>query len=496
MGSSSQQPVTAQTTQTRDPWAAAQPFLQESMENAQGYFQSGTGYNPYTGQTRADLNPITASALNAILGQAGTSDPNNQYSSQLAQAMIAGRGLSPELMDSFTRYNQLNDAAMSYAQPLLRQYGDIYSNAATLAQQPASQWSSIYSNAAKLAEQPAQQYKDLYAAFGEAMKNPLAKYEQQYNDVLGYANDTRGRFQTLYDEANGMQNPYLMGIIDTSNRRIGDRVGSAMSGAGRYGSGQHTDVAARAMAEAADPILASDYQNRQAQKMSATAAMAQAYDNLANQRMGITSGIANTSNMGLQGQMGATAGLNNVYNNMLQQQSGATAGLSNTYGQMLGQQTAATAGLGNTYNNLFGQQAAATGAMTDIWNQGLTRAGQWAQLAPSLYQQSFDPLNKMLQVGGVYDERAQQALNDQIQLYNSQQSYPWEQLARYNAIIGGAGGLGGTTVTNSPVGMQSSALQSLLGGGLAGAGLGGSIFGAPGAGLGALGGSLLGLLGR
>jgi hypothetical protein len=36
-----------------------------------------------------------------------------------------------------------------------------------------------------------------------------------------------------------------------------------MSGAGRYGSGQHTDVMSRALAETADPILAQDYQARQ-----------------------------------------------------------------------------------------------------------------------------------------------------------------------------------------------------------------------------------------
>ena len=42
----------------------------------------------------------------------------------------------------------------------------------------------------------------------------------------------------------------------------------SMSGAGRYGSGQHTDVAARAMAEAADPVLAQDYARRQQQMQS------------------------------------------------------------------------------------------------------------------------------------------------------------------------------------------------------------------------------------
>jgi hypothetical protein len=63
-----------------------------------------------------------------------------------------------------------------------------------------------------------------------------------------------------------------------------------------------------------------------------------------------------------------------------------------------------------------------------------------------------------------------------------------------NAIAGQAGGLGGSQVTSSPL-QQPSSTQSLFGGALAGAGLG-SMFGPVGAGAGALGGGLLGLLNR
>jgi len=185
----------------------------------------------------------------------------------------------------------------------------------------------------------------------------------------------------------GQQNPYLQSILDTSNRRISDKIGSSMSGAGRYGSGQHTDVAARAMAEAANPILAEDY------------------------------------------------------------------------------------------------------------NQGLQRAGQWAQLMPTLDQAQYAPAQSLMALGQYNQERAQSLMDQQIKTYNAQQAYPWEQLARYNAIAGGAGALGGsmtgtqTTPINNP-----STLQKLFGGAAAGAGIGGSFGGPAGAGVGALGGGLLGLL--
>lgn len=295
--SGGQQPVTQQTTQTRDPWSAAQPHLTGIMNQADVQYAAG-GYTPYSGQTQADLNPLTSSAINSMAGMAAQGAPSVDASLGLANQQIGNYGLSPEM-------------------------------------------------------------------------------------------------QSLYGQISTTQNPYLQNILDTSNRRIGDRVNAAMSGAGRYGSGQHTDVMSRALAESADPILAQDYQARQQQRES-------------------------------------------------------------------------------------------------LLSGGLQRAGQFAQLAPTLEQARYAPQERTFALGQFLDSRAQAQLNDQIKLYNAQQAYPWEQLSRYNALIGGAGALGGTSVTSSPL-QQPTQLQSALGGATAGAGLG-SIFGPAGTAVGGLGGGLLGLL--
>jgi hypothetical protein len=303
-GSSSQTPVTQQTQQTKDPWAPAQPLLQEAMGNAQSLFQTGTGYRPYTGPTQAALDPnfvLGASALGQTLAadQFGTAGVNAGRA--LGTNMIQSGGLSPEL-------------------------------------------------------------------------------------------------RSLYEQAQGDQNPYLQNIIDANNRKISDKVNSSFSGAGRYGSGAHTDVATRAMAESADPILAQDYARRQQQQQ-------------------------------------------------------------------------------------------------DILTGGLQRAGQWAQLMPSLDEARLAPAQGLMTLGQFYNERSQDALNDQIKQYQAQQAYPWEQVARYNAIVGGAGALGGTTAgtTSTPINSPST-LQKLLGGGLAGAGIGGTFGGPLGAGIGGAAGGLLSLL--
>jgi hypothetical protein len=310
MGSSSSQtPVTQQTTQNRDPWSAAQPGLIEAMENARGYFQSDVGYQPFTGNTTAPLGPDT---------QAGMGDIRTLASSEPygSTALQNARGFTDDLVK-----NQGLNAGLTTA---AGQFGDIYSR------------------------------------------------------------------------AQGNENPYLQGVI---NQQM-DRANSAMSGSGRYGSGAHSAAIAQAIA----PTLAQDYQQRQQLQMQAT------------------------------------------------------------------------------------------GAMGDIYGQGLQRAGQAAQLTPALDEARFANAGKLLGLGDIQRGYDQALLDQQLKLWNAQQARPWEQLARMNAIQGQAGGLGGTQVTTSPGATQPSTMQKILGGGLAGAGIGSSFGGPAGAGIGALGGGLLGLM--
>jgi hypothetical protein len=296
MGSSGgQTPVTQQTTQTKDPWGVAQPFLTQAMQQAQNLYVNGVGYQPYTGQTQAPLDPNLTSSLNSIAGIAnsqlgGTAGVN--AARNMGTGLINSYGLSPEM-------------------------------------------------------------------------------------------------QNLYNEASTQDNPFLQGAI---NQQVG-RANAAASGMGRYGSGAHD----AAIAQAISPIMAQDYARRQQQRQ-------------------------------------------------------------------------------------------------DILTGGLTRQGQWAQNMPALDVAQYAPAQMLGNVGQFYQDRAQQELANQIKQYNAQQAYPWEQLARYNAILGQAGGLGGSQVTVSPGATQPSTTQRLFGGALAGAGLGASIGGLPGAGIGAVGGGLLGLL--
>jgi hypothetical protein len=311
------QPQSVVTTQNKDPWSGAQPYLSQALGQAQNLYTTGTGYKPYMGETQAALDPSLASAL-------GQTDVMAHQ--DMAQGGGFGTGAAGNLALNMINNQGLNPGLQTAA----------------------------------------------------------------------------GQFGDIYKEASGQQNPVLQSLIDAQNRRIADKVNSSMAGAGRYGSGAHTDVLARAMSESALPILAQDYAQRQGLRMQST------------------------------------------------------------------------------------------GGLADLYGQGLQRAGQFSQFLPTIDQMRYAPNQRAMDVGNYYQNRAQGNLAGQISQYNAQQAYPWEQLARYNAIVQGAGGLGGSQISSIPV-QQPSTMQRLFGGAAAGAGIG-SAFGPAGTAVGGLGGGLLGLL--
>lgn len=185
----------------------------------------------------------------------------------------------------------------------------------------------------------------------------------------------------------GTVNPYLQQMLDANSEKVRNQVNSSMSGAGRYGSGMHTQKLGQSLTDATAPLL---FQN---------------------------------------------------YDNERQRQLSAAQGLTDIYG---------------------------TGA-----NRALQTAGMGSELTGLLY----DPADRLASVGSVYDQRAQNDLNAQIERFNAEQARPWEQLGRLNAIATGAGQMGGTQIgaQTRPVARQSG-LQQALGYGTAGLGLLGSIF--------------------
>jgi hypothetical protein len=96
----------------------------------------------------------------------------------------------------------------------------------------------------------------LRPAFDSATANN-ALLMPRVNSVLDY-----GERVQRGDYLNG--NPYLQAVLDASNRDIGVGVDSRFEGAGRYGSGAHQGVLARAIAENEDRLRYGDYARERA----------------------------------------------------------------------------------------------------------------------------------------------------------------------------------------------------------------------------------------
>lgn len=114
---------------------------------------------------------------------------------------------------------------------------------------------------------------------------------------------------------------------------------------------------------------------------------------------------------------------------------------------------------------------------------------QAAQLAPGMAQSDYADANQLLAVGGARESQEAANLQDQMNRFNFEQNRPWEQLARYQGMVGG--GYGQETTQVNP--LYSNTAANFLGGAMGGAQLGQMT--GMGAGWGALGGGLIGALG-
>lgn len=230
--SGTQQTPIQTTTQSKEPWSGAAPYLSDMYATANNMRASNTGYQPWSGPLVAGTVPWQDQALTAMSGMA-------------QNELGGGAGVN---------------AARDYALKMLNP------DAGGLTDREAGVVSQLQ--------------------------------DMQANGP----NESLGILRNVVNQASGQQNPYLQAILDAQNRKIGDRVNASMSGSGRYGSGAHTDVMTRALAEAEAPILASDYEARQ-ERLGKTAG---AMMDINKYRTGVMGGIEDIYNTG-QGRMGQWA---------------------------------------------------------------------------------------------------------------------------------------------------------------------------------------------
>lgn len=359
--------TTATKVENKDPWGPAQPYLKQIMGHGSSLFAQGAGTQTWGGPFVAGMDPSTSQGL----------DLTNQIARQSMGSASQPYNFGQNLMQS-------NGLTSAFDQPMAT-FGGVASG------QNGINTGQDFHNIAMSAGQPtaASQY------------------------LTGMASG-----------ADAGQNPYLMQMLDANAARIGNRVNSSMSGMGRYGSGGHTDLMARSIAEANNPLLAQAYESDRNRMLSATGQIDSSQRASEAARLAATQGQTGVQGMNIANQMGAA-----------------------------------------------GQQAG-------ILGQGLDRSAQWASMMPQLSAMQYDPANRMLMTGGVRDARAQQELDAQRQLFQQQQMMPWEHLNRYMGSIMGTSPLTGNagTTTSTATQEQQTPWTQYAGLGLAGLGMLGAPF--------------------
>ena len=297
----------------------------------------------------------------------------------------------------------------------------------------------------KAANSAAQQIANGTALKNNAGLNALAKYAtQNFNAGNAALKNLQGTTGTTINSGNTAlnvlnelsqnDNPYMDALYQRANNQAQASLDSNFNRSGRYGSGSHEAAAADAANNLAD----------------------QMYSNLYNQRINAANAASSSYLQGMNEGINAQQAAGNLYN----------AGLNMNIN--------AANNAGSLYNTGIGQRAAA------------------AQIGQQLANQRYTDAAMLSEAGGVKDDYQQQLINAAIDRYNYNVQRPLQALSTYNQLISGS--YGGTSTAQGQQ-AKGSKLGGALGGGLTGASIGTQIMPGWGTAIGAVGGSLLGLLG-
>jgi len=451
----------SQTTKTT-PWKEAQPYLLDTMRQAQSltgqpqqYFpgQTYVGAMPaelsaYQGQQSYDRSMYGApfsttlqAGLSSMRGQTPLGQMANQLGSYSTNALQQGFTGAPTV-GNYGFSTSLDPYSLT---PNFGQAGGLDARS-TLQNQLGGQLDSQFQGAIGQANAPlaglgTPDYSGLQGAI-DAANAPLLRQLQQ--DIIPGLNQ---RATFLNNETGG---------IKTLNRVLPD-VAERMS---QNATGLYEAERQRAAAERA--AAAGQMSSQTAGLMGQ--GLGQAFSGQQNAANLISQGGLSAYGLGLQGAT-TEAGLQQALAGQNLATDTTNANLANQYQQNL-------LGLGG----LAGQLAGAQG----------TDAARWGALFPSLAQAGATPYQNQLAYGSYQRGIAENALQDQINRYNFQQQEPYDRLAFYNQMLQGTAGLGGTSRTSTgssmsglgalggaATGAQLGSMLPIPGGTLVGAGLGG-----------------------
>lgn len=415
-----------QTTNTRqqsDPWAPAQPALQQILSGASAAYNANPTAPVYTGQRTAGLGTDTMAGLGAMKdaasGGAGTASSANSWLNGLLQ----------------------NGGTTSATQSATAGLAGI---------NPTVDTSGVASAASRLSNPNSLASTTGAALAGGAYSTnsaPLAGLASQF--ATG-TTQTQKSLQSVADGADLNGSPQLDALVQRSQNDAASSVAQKFAASGRYGSGRFSGAVADAVDNVGTNLRYQDLTNQQARQAQAASAI----DSANNAQAGMASSL-----------FGQTAAINQ--GNAGLATTGANLSLSADQAGLAGQSALASLQGSNT-DRALGQAGTLLSAAQGDRAAGLAGIAATPTAQSALQQ----PGQTLAQAGAIQDAAKQDAINADMQQFSDTASAPWTQLGNYAGLATGIGGMGGsstgTQVTKIP---QASLLQQLFGGGLAAAGV-------------------------
>ena len=130
------------------------------------------------------------------------------------------------------------------------------------------------------------------------------------------------------------------------------------------------------------------------------------------------------------------------------------------------------------YSGLWDKRADAAAQAGQLYNTGIGQQVVAGQTGQSLANQAYTDAAALSEAGGIMDDYAQQLINADIDRYNYTKNQALQALQNYNNLIQGS--YGGTTTTTGQQSSSGSTLGNVVGGGLAGWGVGAGLSGLSG----------------
>ena len=510
------------TVEKADPWEGQQPYLLDLFGQAQGLYNRGVP-EYYPGQTVAPFSDYTQSGINRLYDRGLYGDPSQQMMGNYLMGSMAqpnvdtgmigqagmqtlggiqpGMGMMQTAGQPLT-YDQ--SAAMANYGGGLAGFGGTDPYAGTIfggLGEARNYYGNVLPGAMPSTLNYINRQMNQPTSYGEAAS--------QINAATGAGSIDPVAQMALAQTASGQMlgsNPFLDQMYGAAAGHVTDQwqnqimpgINATFGGAGRTGGGIHgltmTDAAGQVgdtLADLGAEMYGGAYDFERGLQMDAAGQLGQ---------LGLTSqqSLIDAANRlygtDVQAQLGAAGLGSETFNVMNQADLARLAGGADLYGMGMGAQQSQADLAAQLFSGGLDRGVTAGAGLADIGLQGMgslndlyANIGKQQMLAagmvPSYSGLQYQDIGSMLQAGGALDAQTQALIDADMARHNYYMQAPQDLLSNYSAAIYGMPGGYGTSTTT---GAGANPLMGVVGGGLAGAGVGSMALGS-GAGLAALG---------